>query len=73
MALAFEWEETELDRLTFALKTLADQLAARLAALDLERGDGRDGFRGGPETAPAPRKTGTAGATGDAFAEWTRR
>ena len=28
--IAFEWEETELDRLLFALKMLADQLAARL-------------------------------------------
>ncbi len=38
--LAFDWEETELDRLTFALKTLADQLAARLAALgDRAAGD----------------------------------
>ncbi|MBI3971050.1 MAG: hypothetical protein HY332_07145 [Chloroflexi bacterium] len=32
--IAFDWEETELDRLVFALKMLADQLAARLAALD---------------------------------------
>jgi nucleotidyltransferase/DNA polymerase involved in DNA repair len=31
--IAFEWEETELDRLTFSLKVLADQLAARLQAL----------------------------------------
>lgn len=31
--LSFDWEETELDRLTFALKLLADQLAARLATL----------------------------------------
>lgn len=31
--LIFEWEESDLDRLTFALKILADQLAARLQAL----------------------------------------
>lgn len=31
--IAFDWEETELDRLRFALKMLADQLAARLATL----------------------------------------
>lgn len=31
--LSFDWEETELDRLTFALKLLSDQLAARLATL----------------------------------------
>jgi hypothetical protein len=37
--LAFDWEETELDRLTFALKILADQLAARLATLDDEGGE----------------------------------
>ena len=32
--LTFEWEESDLDRLTFALKMLADQLATRLAGLD---------------------------------------
>ncbi len=43
--IAFDWEETELDRLTFALKMLADQLAARLAALDETAGSeaGRQG------------------------------
>ena len=34
VGIEFEWEESDLDRLTFALKQLADQLAARLAALD---------------------------------------
>ena len=44
VALTFDWEETELDRLTFALKMLADQLAARLRTLDPNTGsDGSDG------------------------------
>jgi nucleotidyltransferase/DNA polymerase involved in DNA repair len=40
--ITFDWEETELDRLTFALKLLADQLAARLGALDQATTDGED-------------------------------
>ena len=38
VALTFEWEESDLDRLTFALKHLATQLATRIQALkpDLE-------------------------------------
>ena len=38
VAIEFEWEESDLDRLTFALKQLADQLAIRLAALDPDEG-----------------------------------
>jgi|GEM_PF-966948 len=33
VAIAFEWEETDLDRLTFILRSLAGQLVARLHAL----------------------------------------
>jgi nucleotidyltransferase/DNA polymerase involved in DNA repair len=38
VAFEFEWEESDLDRLTFALKILADQLVLRLAAHDPESG-----------------------------------
>ncbi|MGI8424760.1 MAG: hypothetical protein ACR2NO_11740 [Chloroflexota bacterium] len=44
VARKFEWEETDLDRLTFALKRLADQLAARLVTptQNVEEGEGFD-------------------------------
>ena len=40
VTVAFEWEETDLDRLTFILRSLAGQLVARLHALG--RPDGAD-------------------------------
>ena len=43
--LTFDWEETELDRLVFALKILSDQLAVRLASLT-------DGVAAGEEYEP---------------------
>ncbi|MCX5987131.1 MAG: hypothetical protein NTX54_11625, partial [Chloroflexi bacterium] len=38
----FEWEETDLDRLTFTLRTLAGQLIARLRTLAYPEGEMRD-------------------------------
>ena len=38
----FEWEETDLDRLTFTLRTLAGQLVARLRTLAYPGGEMRD-------------------------------
>ena len=51
VAIAFEWEETDLDRLTFILRSLAGQLVARLHALG--RPDGADTDRD-PEGATDP-------------------
>ena len=51
VAIAFEWEETDLDRLTFILRSLAGQLVARLHTLG--RPDGADTDRD-PEGATYP-------------------
>lgn len=50
----FEWEETDLDRLTFTLRTLAGQLIARLRTLAYPEGEMRDDLAdSGGESDPA--------------------
>ncbi|NDF40428.1 MAG: hypothetical protein EB140_16075 [Proteobacteria bacterium] len=50
----FEWEETDLDRLTFTLRTLAGQLIARLRTLAYPEGEMRDDLEdSGGESDPA--------------------